>query len=284
MDLSLGIGGIPVGNLIEVLGPEGSGKTSLCLSILSEANKLGHYCAFIDAEQCLTWARLKSYNLNPDLVYLSQTSQAEQALDIVERLVHSQVFSLIILDSMNSLNPDRDETSPNTNEPNERVDKLISNALRKFNRLLNPTKTTVIITRHIFSSNKPVYHRLSKNTARLAVNLQASIIMQLNTISYIKTNGQIEGWQAHVEIKKNRFGPCPAQTNLDIMYNDGIIRFSDILELGLQLQILENKSNHIVYQGLILGKNEAESLVFLKSSPLVSRKIETDIRQNLFSK
>lgn len=284
LDLSLGIGGIPVGNLIEIVGPEASGKTSLCLSILSEANKLGKYCAFIDTEQCLTDDRLKTYNLNPDLIFLSQISQAEQALDIVERLVRSQVFSIIILDSINTLFPNLDDTYLDTIDPIEYVDKLISNALSKFNRLLYPSKTTVILTRHIFSSNKTVYHRLSQNTARLAVNLQASIIMQLNTVSHIKIKGQIEGWQTQVQIKKNRFGPCPAKTNLDIMYNDGIIKFGEVLELGLRLQILENRSNLIAYRGLILGKNEEESLDFLKSSPLVSRKIEIDIRQNLFSK
>lgn len=284
LDLALGAGGIPTGSLVEILGSESSGKTSLCLSILSEACKLGKLCAFIDAEQSLTLSRMKSYGLDPDLFHLSQLSQAGRALGIIERLIHSRVFSVIVLDSLNALIPNSDSQIPDSFGSLDHIHKEISVALSKYKRHLSQTNTTVIITRHLFGSARPVYYKLSQNTSRLSVNLHASIILQLEVCSHTIKNGQIEGVQVKASIKKNRFGPCPSMAKLDIMYNDGIIRVGDILDLALQLNILEKSDNQIVYQGQILGDSKEECVDFLLSAPQLCRKIEKEIRQILFSK
>jgi recombination protein RecA len=283
LDIALGNGGIPGGSIVEILGPSASGKTSLCLSILAEAAKLGEYCAFIDADQSLTITQLRTFGVDLQHSYISQTSQAEQALGIMEHLIRSQAIRIIVLDSIDSLVPIAESTSEFSDAPTNLLDKLFSNFLSKIDPILQRSQTILLLTRSQPSSNKTVYHNLSQNTARLATKLHASILMQLESPSNLVENMRSNGWRVLVNLKKNKFGPCPRTIKLDIMYNDGILKVGEIFDLGLQLQIIKNLPGHYLYQSQVLGNSKQESLDFLKSSLLVSRKIEEEIRQKIFS-
>ena len=284
LDYALGKGGIPGGSIVEILGHDSSGKTSICLSIMAEANKLGHMCAFIDADQTLTNTHLIPYRLDPKLVYLAQTWQAEKALDIIEQLIRSQAFKILILDSIDTLVPEKDFVLPDYSEQSVGFYQLFSHALNKFTPLLNKSKTILIFTQLLAEKPKTIYHNLSQNTSRLAPKLFTSISIQLETINHITEKNLTAGWQVLATLKKNRFGPCPGRTKLDIMYNDGIIKFGEILILGLQLQILQETTDSILFQGQVLGANKEESLDYLRSSPQTCQKIEGEIRQILFSR
>ncbi len=283
LDIALGKGGIPGGSIVEILGPSSSGKTSLCLSILAEAAKLGEYCAFIDADQSLTITQLRTFGVDLQQTFVAQTSQAEQALGIMEHLIRSQAIRIIVLDSIDSLVPMAESASKFSDETTNPVDKLFSNFLSKINPILRRSQTILLLTRSQPAPNKTVYHKLSQNTARLATKLHASILMQLESPSNLVENKHSSGWRVLVNLKKNKFGPCPRTIKLDIMYNDGILKVGEIFDLGLQLQIIKNLPGRYLYQSQVLGNSKQESLDFLKSSLLVSRKIEEEIRQIIFS-
>ncbi len=284
LDFLLGTGGVPGGSLVEIFGPDSCGKTSLCLSIAAEANKLGNRCAFIDADQNLTSNQIHAFGVDPQRTYLVQASQAEQTMDIMERLIRSQAFGVIILDSIDALVPASERISPYGDERIMEIDGILSRSLSKLTALLQRSQTTLILTRMQTASQRTVYHKLSQNTSRLALKLHATISIQLETISYLTRQRSTYGYQVLVNLKKNRFGPCPRTTKLDIMYNDGIIKLGDILDLGLHLKILTKSSQGIFYKDHVLGIHREESLDFLRSAPLVCQQIEKDIRQILFSK
>ncbi|HSQ26093.1 MAG TPA: hypothetical protein VLM80_03105 [Anaerolineales bacterium] len=283
LDFALGNGGIPGGSIVEILGPDSSGTTSLCLSLMAQANRQGSACAFIDSDLSLTHSHLKAFNVDPQLTYISQISQTEQALDMIERLIQSHAFGIIFLDSINSLVPASELLLPLTINQVSKSDRLLSRALSKFEMLLRQTEKTLVITNHKQPIRGAIYHELAKNTSRLAIQFHAAIRMHLEFKSLIKENQIIKGFQIQVNLKKNRFGPCPQATKLDIMYNDGIVKFGDILDLGLYLRILTNSSNRIYYQGQLLGASYQQSLLFLKAAPHISLEIEKEIRQLLFS-
>ena len=283
LDFALGNGGIPGGSIVEILGPHSSGATSLCISMMAQANRQGKACAFIDSDQSLTHSHLKAFNVDPQLTCISQITQTEQALDMIEGLIQSHAFGIIFLDSINSLVPASELLLPLTINQVSKSDRILSRGLSKFEMLLRQTETTLVITNHQQPTRGAIYHELAKNTSRLAIQLHAAIRVHLEFISFIKENQIIKGFQIQVNLKKNRFGPCPQATKLDIMYNDGIVKFGDILDLGLYLRILTNSSNQIYYQEQLLGASYQQSLLFLKAAPHISLEIEKEIRQLLFS-
>lgn len=283
LDFALGTGGIPGGSIVEILGHQSSGTTSLCLSIMAQANRQGYACAFIDSDLFLTHSHLMAFDVDPQLTYISQISQTEQALDMIERLIQSHAFKVIFLDSINSLIPASEHLLPLSINQVSKSDRLLSLALSKFDMLLRQTETTLVITNHKQPTRGAIYHELARNTSRLAIQLHAAIRMHLDFLSWIKENQLIKGFKIQVNLKKNRFSPCPQATKLDIMYNDGIVKFGDILDLGLYLRILANSSNQIFYQGQLLGASYQQSLVFLKAAPRICLEIEKEIRQLLFS-
>lgn len=239
LDYSLGIGGIPRGRIIEIFGPESSGKTTLCLHIIAEAQKAGGLAAFIDAEHALDVNYAKRLNVDTNNLLLSQPDYGEQALEIVDTLVRSNALDVIVIDSVAALVP-RSEIEGEMGDPQMGVQaRLMSQALRKITGAVNRSKTSVIFTNQLRSKIGIMFGNPETTTGGNALKFYASVRMDIRRISAIKSADEVIGSHTRVKIVKSKVAPPFKEVEFDIIFNEGISKASELIDLGVQFDVLK---------------------------------------------
>lgn len=279
LDLALGVGGIPRGRITEIYGPESSGKTTICLHIVSEAQKMGGTAAFIDMEHALDPSYAQKLGVNINELLISQPDTGEQALEICETLVRSGAVDVIIVDSVAALVP-RAEIDGSMGDASMGMQaRLISQAMRKLSGIINQTKTAVIFTNQLRQKIGVMFGNPETTTGGLAMKFYASIRIDVRRITSIKKSNEIIGGHTRVRVVKNKVAPPFAKAEFDLMHDTGINKTAEILDLAAQLEIVKKRGAFYSYQDLKLGQGRDKSLDFLNANPELMAEIETKIRE-----
>ncbi len=279
LDLALGVGGIPRGRITEIYGPESSGKTTICLHVVAEAQKMGGTAAFIDMEHALdpVYARKLGVNINELLV--SQPDTGEQALEICETLVRSGAVDVVIVDSVAALVP-RAEIEGSMGDASMGMQaRLISQAMRKLSGVINQTKTAVIFTNQLRQKIGVMFGNPETTTGGLAMKFYASVRMDVRRTQSIKKGGEVIGGHVRVRVVKNKVAPPFATAEFDLMHDSGINKTAEILDLAAQLEIVKKRGAFYSYQDLKLGQGRDKSIEFLLANPELRDEIETQVRE-----
>ena len=279
LDLALGVGGIPRGRITEIYGPESSGKTTICLHVVAEAQKKGGTAAFIDMEHALdpVYARKLGVDINELLV--SQPDTGEQALEICETLVRSGAVDVVIVDSVAALVP-RAEIEGSMGDASMGMQaRLISQAMRKLSGIINQTKTAVIFTNQLRQKIGIMFGNPETTTGGLAMKFYASVRMDVRRVTSIKKNNEIVGGHTRVRIVKNKVAPPFAVAEFDLMHDQGINKTAEILDMAAELEIVKKRGAFYSYQDLKLGQGRDKSIDFLDANPELSDEIEQKIRE-----
>lgn len=280
LDLALGTGGIPAGSFVEFFGPQASGKTTLCLHTIAEAQKLGGICAYIDCDLSLEahWSARCGVDIGQLIV--SQPESAEQALAITESLVASNALAVIVVDSLSGLTP-REVLEASLENPREiSTAPLLSLTIRRLSSVIQRSETAIIFTNPLPPrSQSAVYHNLRRDPARLALKLSAALRLELSIAAPIMEKDQVAGSRIQVKIVKNQKRPCFQFAELDIMYRDGILKTGDIFDLGSQLGLIQKQGLAYAFSDVHLGPDRQTALDILKQNPALSARIEQSIRE-----
>ena len=278
LDLALGVGGIPRARITEIYGPESSGKTTLCLHIVAEAQKMGGTAAFIDMEHALDPVYAAKLGVNINNLYVSQPDTGEQALEICETLVRSGGVDVVIIDSVAALVP-RSEIEGDMGDSSMGMQaRLMSQALRKLSGAINQTKTAVIFTNQLRQKIGIMFGNPETTPGGLAMKFYASVRLDVRRINSIKTGAEITGSRVRVRVVKNKVAPPFATAEFDIMYNEGISKSGDILDLATQLEIVTKRGAFYTYKDMRLGQGRENSKDFLRANPELASEIETEVR------
>jgi recombination protein RecA len=280
LDIALGTGGLPEQELIEISGPEGSGKTTLCLQIIAEAQKLQKTCAYIDVDHTLDAAYAARCGVDIHQLYFVEPYCAEQALAILEVLIRSGSMGLIVLDSVDSLLPEEELYLPLGSEASQSSSKLLSLTLGNIGLQMGRQPASVIFTSRPQSGISAAYHQLSTHLDRLALKLQAGLRIGLLPIGPIRRENTVIGEHIQAQIIKSRVLPRFRKIGFDIMYNHGIIKIGEIFDLGVQLGIIQRRDNKYFFQDQELGAEREQALTILQHSTL-DQALEQVIRQKL---
>ncbi len=279
LDLALGVGGIPRGRVIEIFGPEASGKTTLTLSIIAQVQKQGGVAAFIDAEHAFDATYAKKIGVNLDDLLISQPDTGEQALDIAETLVRSNAVDLIVIDSVAALTP-RAEIEGDMGDSHMGLQaRLMSQALRKLTATIAKSKTCVVFINQIRMKIGVMFGNPETTTGGRALKFYASVRLDLRRISYIKVNEQIIGNHVRVRVVKNKVAPPFRETEIDFLQSEGISWESDLIETGVRLDIVTKSGSWFLMGEEKLGQGKEAARQFLKSNPKAAAEIEKRIRQ-----
>ena len=281
LDIAMGGGGLARGEFIEICGPEGSGKTSLCLHTLAEAQRSGGVVAFIDADHSLDLAFAKRCGLETDGLYIFEPECMEQALDILEILAQTGALAVIVLDSVAALPTQKEMSIAVGKKDPASTDELLSRSLRKLKPVIFRNRTAVLITNLIEGKPTVVYRELATSPGRLALKLHAAQALSLRPVEYLRSENTINGVRIEAQILKNKFGPCSGPIRLDLMYNSGINKTGEIIDLSSQLGILDNQDSGFEFQDLHLGHNREEAILILKRNPSRAAELERIIHQIL---
>ncbi len=277
LDIALG-GGIPKGRIIEIYGPESSGKTTLTLHAIAEIQKRGGSAAFIDAEHALDPAYAKRLGVDTDNLLISQPDNGEQALEIAETLVRSSAVDLIVVDSVAALVP-RAEIEGDMGDSHMGLQaRLMSQALRKLTGVINRSNTTVIFINQIRMKIGVMFGNPETTTGGNALKFYASVRMDIRRISQIKQGDEVIGNRARVKVVKNKVAPPFRQAEFDIMYNRGISKSGDIVDLGVTHNIVEKSGAWFAYNGSKIGQGREAAKAYLEENPSVMEEIAGKVR------
>lgn len=280
LDIALGIGGLPKGRVIEIYGPESSGKTTLTLHCVAEAQKKGGTCAFIDAEHALDPIYARKLGVNIDELLISQPDTGEQGLEICDTLVRSGAVDVIVIDSVAALTPKAElEGEMGDSQPGLQA-RLMSQALRKLTGSIHKSNTMVIFINQIRSKIGVVYGSPEVTTGGNALKFYASVRLDIRKIGVIKDKEESTGNSTRVKVVKNKVAPPFKQVEFDIMFGEGISKLGEIVDLGVKAGIVEKSGAWFSYDSIRLGQGRENAKSFLKANPLVADKIEGLIRQN----
>jgi recombination protein RecA len=280
LDLALGVGGIPRGRVTEIYGPEASGKTTLAQHIAAEAQKLGGVCAFIDMEHALDPAYAERCGVNVDELYVSQPDTGEQALEIAETLVRSGAVDVVIIDSVAALVP-RAEIEGDMGDATMGMQaRLMSQAMRKLSGAIKQTNTAVIFTNQLRQKIGVMFGNPETTTGGMALKFYASVRLDMRRIESIKVGQEVVGNRVRVRVVKNKVAPPFKRAEFDIMYNEGISIMGDILELGVEMDIVEKRGSYYSYGEQRLGQGRENSKQFLRENPQLAMEIEAAIRES----
>jgi recombination protein RecA len=280
LDVALGIGGLPKGRVVEIYGPESSGKTTLALHCVAEAQKKGGICAFIDAEHALDPVYARKLGVNIDELLISQPDTGEQALEICDTLVRSGAVDVLVIDSVAALVPKAElEGEMGESLPGLQA-RLMSQALRKLTASINKSNTMVIFINQIRMKIGVMYGSPETTTGGNALKFYASVRLDIRRIGAIKERDEVVGNTTRVKVVKNKLAPPFKQVEFDIMYGEGVSKMGEILDLGVKAGIVEKSGAWFSYDSQRLGQGRENAKAFLKTNPDISAKIETAIRQN----
>ncbi len=280
LDIALGIGGIPRGRIIEIYGPESSGKTTLCLHIISEAQKMGGLAAFIDAEHALDVNYAKKLGVDTANLLISQPDYGEQALEIADTLVRSNALDIIVIDSVAALVP-RSEIEGEMGDATMAVQaRLMSQALRKLTGAISKSKTSVVFINQLRSKIGVMFGNPETTTGGNALKFYASVRIDIRKIAAIKEGDEVIGNRTKVKIVKNKVAPPFKQTEIDILYNEGISKTGDVLDLATELGIIKKGGAWFTYgEERIQGREQFRQKLI--EFPEMYKNIERDIKQKL---
>jgi recombination protein RecA len=279
LDLALGVGGLPRGRVVEIYGPESSGKTTLTLQVIAEVQKAGGTAAFIDAENALDIGYAAKLGVKTEDLLISQPDTGEQALEIADMLVRSGAVDVIVIDSVAALTP-KAEIEGEMGEPQMGLQaRLMSQALRKLTANIKRTNTLVIFINQIRMKIGVMFGNPETTTGGNALKFYASVRMDIRRIGSIKKGEEVIGAETRVKIVKNKVAPPFRQAEFDILYGEGISREGEVLELGVQYGVLEKSGAWYIYSGERLGQGKDNARDFLKENPALAREIEAKIRE-----
>lgn len=280
LDIALGTGGLPKGRVVEIYGPEASGKTSLTLHVIAEAQKTGATCAFIDAEHALDPTYAKKLGVNIDELLISQPDTGEQALEITDTLIKSESVDLIVIDSVAALVPRAElEGEMGDSLPGLQA-RLMSQALRKLTSSISKTNTMVIFINQLRMKIGVMFGSPETTTGGNALKFYSSVRLDIRRIGAIKDKDVITGNQTRVKVVKNKMAPPFKQVEFDIMYGKGISKVGEIIDLGSQADIIEKSGAWYAYNGEKIGQGRENSKRFLLENPAILDEIEAKIRAN----
>ena len=280
LDIALGIGGLPRGRVVEVYGPESSGKTSLTLHVIAEAQKMGGTCAFIDAEHALDPGYAKKLGVNIDELLISQPDTGEQALEISDTLVKSESIDLLVIDSVAALVPRAElEGEMGDSLPGLQA-RLMSQALRKLTSSISKTNTMVIFINQLRMKIGVMFGSPETTTGGNALKFYSSVRLDIRRIGAIKDKDNIIGNLTRVKVVKNKMAPPFKQVEFDIMYGEGISKIGEIIDLGVQADIIDKSGAWYSYKDEKIGQGRENTKQFLKDNPSLLEEIETKIRSN----
>ncbi len=280
LDIALGIGGLPKGRVIEVYGPESSGKTTLTLHIIAEAQKVGGTCAFIDAEHALDPGYAKKLGVNIDELLISQPDTGEQALEISDTLVKSEGIDLLVIDSVAALVPRAElEGEMGDSLPGLQA-RLMSQALRKLTSSISKTNTMVVFINQLRMKIGVMFGSPEVTTGGNALKFYSSVRLDIRRIGAIKDKDNIIGNQTRVKVVKNKMAPPFKMVEFDIMYGEGISKIGEIIDLGVQADIIDKSGAWYSYKDEKIGQGRENTKLFLKDNPELLNEIESRIRSN----
>ena len=280
LDIALGVGGLPKGRVIEIYGPESSGKTTLALHTISEAQKKGGICAFVDAEHALDPVYARKLGVNVDELLISQPDHGEQALEIADTLVRSGAIDVLIVDSVAALVP-RAELEGEMGDALPGLQaRLMSQALRKLTASINKSHTMVIFINQIRMKIGVMYGSPETTTGGNALKFYASVRLDIRRTGAIKERDEVIGNSTRVKVVKNKLAPPFKQVEFDIMYGEGVSKMGEILDLGVKAGIVEKSGAWFSYDSQRLGQGRENAKAFLRANPEMTAKIEIAIRQN----
>jgi len=280
LDIALGVGGLPRGRVIEIYGPESSGKTTLTLHVIAEAQKRGGTCAFIDAEHALDPVYARKLGVNLDDLLISQPDTGEQALEITDTLVRSGAIDVLVVDSVAALTPRAEiEGEMGDNQPGLQA-RLMSQALRKLTASISRSQTMVIFINQIRMKIGVMYGSPETTTGGNALKFYASVRLDIRRIGSIKDREDITGNQTRVKVVKNKVAPPFKQVEFDIMYGEGISKVGELVDLGVKAGVVEKSGAWFSYDSQRLGQGRENAKTFLKNNPEAAEKIEAAIREN----
>jgi len=280
LDIALGIGGLPKGRIIEIYGPESSGKTTLALHSVAEAQKNGGVCAFIDAEHALDPIYASKLGVDLDDLLISQPDTGEQALEIADTLVRSGAVDLLVIDSVAALTPRAElEGEMGDSLPGLQA-RLMSQALRKLTGSISKSKCMVIFINQIRMKIGVMFGSPETTTGGNALKFYASVRLDIRRIGAIKDRDEVIGNQTRVKVVKNKVAPPFRQVEFDILYGEGISKTGELIDLGVKAEVVEKSGSWYSYKGERIGQGREKSRAFLKENPAIADEIEDAIRRN----
>jgi len=280
LDIALGIGGLPRGRIVEIFGPESSGKTTLALHVIAEAQKAGGICAFIDAEHALDPIYARKLGVNIDDLLISQPDAGEQALEIADTLVRSGAIDVLVVDSVAALTPRAElEGEMGDSLPGLQA-RLMSQAMRKLTGSISKSKGMVVFINQIRMKIGVMFGSPETTTGGNALKFYASVRLDIRRIGAIKDREEVVGNQTRVKVVKNKLAPPFRQVEFDIMYGEGISKTGELLDLGVKSGIVEKSGAWFSYDSQRLGQGRENSRQFLKDNPEIADQIELGIRES----
>ena len=280
LDIALGIGGVPRGRIIEIYGPESSGKTTLALHIISEAQKMNGEVAFIDAEHALDPVYAKNLGVDIDSLIVSQPDTGEQALEIAEALIRSGALDVIVVDSVAALVPKAEIDGDMGDSHIGLQARLMSQALRKLAGAVNKSKTVIIFINQLREKVGVMFGNPETTPGGRALKFYASVRLDIRKIETIKQDGEVIGNRARVKIVKNKVAPPFREAEFDIIYGKGISKEGNILDMAVSLEIKKKSGSWFSYNGNRLGQGRENVKQYLRENPEMMQEVETKIREN----
>jgi recombination protein RecA len=281
LDAALGIGGVPRGRVIEIFGPESSGKTTICLHILAEAQKAGGVAAFIDTENALDLAYAKKLGVDVNNLLLSQPEFGEQALEIVETLVRSGALDVIVIDSVAALTP-RAEIEGEMGDPSMGVQaRLMSQALRKLTSAISKSKTSVMFTNQLRMKIGVMFGNPETTTGGNALKFYASVRLDIRRIEALKDGQNIIGNRTRVKVVKNKVAPPFKEAQFDILYNEGISKLGDLIDTAVENNVIAKSGSWFAYKDERIGQGREAVKTYLQANAAIAKEIDTVLRRKL---
>ncbi len=280
LDMALGIGGVPRGRIIEVFGPESSGKTTLALHVVAEAQKMGGEAAFIDAEHALDPVYAKKLGVDIDNLIVSQPDTGEQALEITESLIRSGALDVIVVDSVAALVPKAEIDGDMGDSHMGLQARLMSQALRKLAGAINKTKTVLIFINQLREKIGVMFGNPETTTGGRALKFYASVRLDIRKIENIKQDGEVKGNRVRVKVIKNKVAPPFRETEFDIVYGEGISKAGNILDMAVNMDIIEKSGSWFSYDGNRIGQGRENVKKYLKENPEILADVEQKVRAN----
>ena len=280
LDIALGVGGLPRGRVIEIYGPESSGKTTLTLHVVAEAQKRGGVCAFVDAEHALDPVYARKLGVNLEDLLISQPDTGEQALEITDTLVRSGAVDVLVVDSVAALTPRAEiEGEMGDVQPGLQA-RLMSQALRKLTASISRSNTMVIFINQIRMKIGVMYGSPETTTGGNALKFYASVRLDIRRIGAIKDRDEVLGNSTRVKVVKNKVAPPFKEVEFDIMYGEGISKLGELVDLGVKAGVVEKSGAWFSYDSQRLGQGRENAKQFLKANPPIANRIEQAVREN----
>lgn len=278
LDIALGVGGLPQGRVIEIYGPESSGKTTLCLHLIAEAQKRGGICAFIDMEHALDPSYASKLGVDIENLYISQPDTGEMALEIADTLIRSGTMAVVVIDSVAALVPRAEIEGEMGDTHVGRQARLMSQALRKMSGFIQQTNTIVMFTNQLRSKIGVMFGSPETTSGGNALKFYASVRLDIRRIQAIKSGGTITGNRTRIKVKKNKVAPPFTEAEFDIMYNEGISKVGDVIDLSVEHGLVDKRGAYFRYGETLIGQGRENAKKYLHENPEMLFELENLIR------